>query len=304
MSKRSRDDTAMTSPAWWSSTVDWIRSSGGTIHSSIIVVAENRDVFATKRVPKDEVLMEIPSACLVSQETVLSTETGKLLESIINDESLTFYNQRQDLLIAMCLASSEQFKQYLNTLPPSSDYDMLPRRWKDSELQKNLMGSCLLDRVMMSRAETRKDYDKIQTAWSKKSKDLEALPSFSDFDDMLAAVTSRAFAGMGGTRDEDIAMVPLLDLCNHHRGDLTKNVSYVKTQDGSVQVVASEDLSADTVLAITYGARGNAQLLFNYGFCIPDNIEPDGKTTCCSCSECYSCSFYVSHARSFHRIVQ
>ena len=94
---------------------------------------------------------------------------------------------------------------------------------------------------------------------------------------MLAAVTSRAFAGMGGNRDEDIAMVPLLDLCNHRRGNVTKNVSYFKTDDGSVRVVAAHDLNAHTVLAITYGARGNAQLLFNYGFCIPDNIEPDGK---------------------------
>jgi hypothetical protein len=32
------------------------------------------------------------------------------------------------------------------------------------------------------------------------------------------------------------------------------------------------------VLAITYGAKGNAQLLFNYGFCIANNLEPDGSS--------------------------
>jgi len=276
MSKRCRDDNEAAAPAWWASTVDWICSNGGTIHSSL-ALAENRDVVATKSVSKDEVLMEIPAPCLVSQETVAATETGHLLASFMSDESITFYNQRQDLLIAMCLASSNQFQHYLETLPPSSDYDMLPRRWKDSDLQNLLKGSCLLDRVMTSREETRKDFDKIKTAWAEKSQDVNAFPSYSAFDDMLAAVTSRAFAGMGGNRDEDIAMVPLLDLCNHRRGNVTKNLSYMKSATGSVRVVASEDLNPGTALAITYGARGNAQLLFNYGFCIPDNIEPDGK---------------------------
>ena len=87
---------------------------------------------------------------------------------------------------------------------------------------------------------------------------------------------SRAFADMGGTYDENIAMVPSLDLCNHCHGNVAKNLSYTKTSDGSVRVVAS-DVSADTVLAISYGARGNAQLLFHNGFCFSDNIEPDGK---------------------------
>lgn len=120
---------------------------------------------------------------------------------------------------------------------------------------------------------------------------------------MLAAVTSRAFAGMGGSMDDqDIAMVPLVDLCNHRRGNVTKNVRYVKTSDGSVQVISSQDLDADTVLA---GARGNAQLLLNYGFCIADNMEPDGKTTCLSwCNEMSYVAFLIHSLLCTRRIFQ
>lgn len=127
-SKRPRDDNEAAAPSWWGSTGDWVCSNGGKIHPSL-VLTENRDIVTKTSVPKDEVLLDIPAACLVSQETVLSTETGKGISSILNDESIEFYNQRQDLLIAMCLASEQQkFKYYLDTLPPSSDYDLLPRR--------------------------------------------------------------------------------------------------------------------------------------------------------------------------------
>jgi hypothetical protein len=45
-----------------------------------------------------------------------------------------------------------------------------------------------------------------------------------------------------------------------------------------VQARAQESLNADSVLKITYGAKGNQQLLLNYGFTIPGNIEADGSS--------------------------
>ena len=247
-----------------------------------VVLTENRELVVSKSVPKAEVLLEIPIKCLVSKETALSTVAGERFSSIIESRACKFHNAAQDLLIAMCLASKKDpqvtalFGHYLETLPASSSYDMLPRRWNDSELTSLLSGTCLLDRVRKSRDGAKNDYNEIHKSWNEEFDSDESFPSFADFDDMLAAVTSRAFAGMGGSRDQDIAMIPVLDLCNHHRGNVTKNVSYCKS-GSAVQVVASEDLDGDMVLGITYGARGNAQLLFNYGFCVPDNLEPDGK---------------------------
>ena len=38
------------------------------------------------------------------------------------------------------------------------------------------------------------------------------------------------------------------------------------------------DLAEGEQLLATYGTKGNHQLLLSYGFCIPDNVEPDGSS--------------------------
>ena len=100
-------------------------------------------------------------------------------------------------------------------------------------------------------------------------------PSIELFDQMLAAVGSRAFDSLG--EDEVDVMVPLLDLLNHKRGvGETSDVSYTKQEkDGSILVTAKCDLEAGTSPGITYGAKGNSQLLTRYGFTMRNNIEKD-----------------------------
>lgn len=234
-----------------------------------------------------------------------------------------FYSTKQDLAIALCLAHLQEassttsststttddkhdFQLYLNTLPERSTFDKLPRRWPENQLQLWLQGSPLLARVQQQKQGIQRDYDLIRDKWMElfNNHKGEKFPSFDTFSDMLAAVSSRAFAGFGGNHkdnnntdddendkddlDKNIAMVPLLDLCNHCRGEAntTKNVAYQQAQsstsskdkNGCVVVTAHQTFSAGEALRITYGARSNAQLLLNYGFCIPDNVEPDGSS--------------------------
>ena len=47
---------------------------------------------------------------------------------------------------------------------------------------------------------------------------------------------------------------------------------------GGVKVTAGQSIVANrTKLQMTYGAKSNTTLLGRYGFCIRDNVEPDGK---------------------------
>jgi hypothetical protein len=47
---------------------------------------------------------------------------------------------------------------------------------------------------------------------------------------------------------------------------------------GGVKVTAGQSIVANgTKLQMTYGAKSNATLLGRYGFCIANNVEPDGK---------------------------
>ena len=49
-------------------------------------------------------------------------------------------------------------------------------------------------------------------------------------------------------------------------------------RSGGVKVTAGQSIVANgTKLQMTYGAKSNSTLLGRYGFCIPDNVEPDGE---------------------------
>jgi hypothetical protein len=261
MGKRQRAN-----PSWWKPVVEWICSAeGGIVHKSI-VISSDRELYVEEDIAEGAVLFHIPLDRLVSPDTAIG--------------ALPFITANSSNNIALYLASlkSQARLPYLETLPDRSTFDALPRRWSENQLDQLLSGSPLLDRVMKSRASVREDYESAKQTWGKLQKDdTRACPNFDDFCDMLAAVTSRAFGV--GDQDDDIAMVPLLDLCNHCRGkNAEKNLSYKRMENGSIQVKSTKLIPKESLLAITYGAKGNAPLLLNYGFTIPQNLEPDGSS--------------------------
>ena len=238
-------------------------------------------------------------------------------------------------------------KLYLRSLPQSfstsvsstsasaspSYYDIVPRRWPCDTINELLGGSSVVERIQASKVHVKQDYDMLTEkfqSWKKNrnnnnNNNTEGIvfPSFELFDDMLVAVSSRAFQLPLVYSDDNtsskltsrqatttnIAMVPLLDLCNHCRGGRQandkKNVSYklvsrpaalrgtpsslsdsVVREDATatsssrmfLEVTSTETLSTGQPLLLTYGAQGNQQLLVNYGFCIQNNVEPDGSS--------------------------
>mmetsp|Transcript_12788 Transcript_12788/g.14891 ORF Transcript_12788/g.14891 Transcript_12788/m.14891 type:complete len:551 (+) Transcript_12788:62-1714(+) len=174
-------------------------------------------------------------------------------------------------------------KFYLATLPDYESYDNLPRRWTEERLRQYLSGTMLLERIQREKSGLKNDYDLLFHAAQKHETDnlsklLLPFPSFDLFDQMLSAVASRAFDSLGDDNLE--AMVPLLDLFNHKRGTAgTSDISYRRSDDdGSIIVTARCDLNIGSTPGITYGAKGNAQLLERYGFTLANNIEPDGSS--------------------------
>jgi len=59
----------------------------------------------------------------------------------------------------------------------------------------------------------------------------------------------------------------------------TKRQRMTTDGSGGVQVSTAHSLTSGSILYMTYGSKGNAALLGRYGFCIPNNIEPDGEST-------------------------
>ena len=295
-----------TSSSCWEDAVAWIQSNGGTVHPAL-TFSSDRSVQTqaqTKHggkensaIPSGTVLMRIPSSCLLTVDTVSTIPFGKKLVDMIQGiSSDTLQNDKSDLILALYLAHISSTNDihsdhatYLATLPPPSSYNNIPRRWDDTQLESLLGGTSLLTRVRKDQSNLKSDYEAISSAWNEKdgkNESIAKLSSFEQFDDMFAAVSSRGFAGLGSDDGQSDAMVPLLDLLDHRRGtDAKKDVRYSRcsAKQGSganscIEVIADHDLPPGSTLHDTYGAKGNAQLLNRYGFCIGNNLEPDGSS--------------------------
>ena len=249
------------------------------------------------------------------------------------------------------------YKPYLATLPPCSSSSssnapstnddessesnnlqlLLPRQWSDTTLKRRLHGTSLYKRIITEQNGIKSEYELIKTAWIQQqdqkqqnfnSQSSSLFPTWEQYDNMMAAITSRGFVGLG--YDGVDVMIPLLDLLNHVRGGQGDNrnngggvahVRYQRYQDdndgkkedgnngepatkriktavdnntatinirknnssssgvGGVKVTAGESIAANetTKLQMTYGAKSNSTLLGRYGFCIANNVEPDGS---------------------------
>ena len=279
----------------WYHAVDWVRSKGGFIHSALNFQHQNRELIVTSSISQNTILMCIPSSCLMTLSTIENSSFGKDLFHIVNElDDGEIYNEKNDLLLALFLSivmsgfdySDEILngvRLYLDTLPSNESYDSLPRRWANEEIERLLIGTSVYERIFEDKKGLEKDYNALKVSFerNKQLSDMKNIefPKYLCFDQMIAAISSRAFGDLGTSGDQVVdAMIPLLDLMNHKRGMKEKsNVSYTRLEDGTIEVKAKSNIDQNQCPGITYGAKGNSQLLTRYGFCLQDNVEPDGK---------------------------
>lgn len=255
MAKRQK----MSTPPWWDEVVGGITGNGGYVHPGIAFLPECRSIVSKAEIDEKTLVFRFPRSSLLSSGSDQYAWIRELQDN---------HNPIADLILAYRLAAEES--TYLKTLPPPSSWNALPRRWTEEALQKRLKGSPLIKRIRKQKETVLADYRLVYNHPNGKNG-----PTFEAFDDMLAAVTSRAF---GGVKDENI-MIPILDLCNHSRGkDEKKNLEYKMLDDGAVEVSTTVKIAPHEHLRLTYGGKGNSQLLLNYGFAIKDNLEADGSS--------------------------
>ena len=72
------------------------------------------------------------------------------------------------------------------------------------------------------------------------------------------------------------ALVPMVDLANHHRKP--RECAFAFHPSTGVRVTALRAFAPGDPVRISYGARGAADLLLRYGFVVADNVEPDGSS--------------------------
>lgn len=276
--------TTTTSTSMFANLSQWITSSSsaGFCHDALRFDETTRTLTATADVKVDTRVLVIPTACLVDCHKV-QQQWQRLLDDD-NDNNNKFHFGVDDLVVAWYLATQPTFLQpYIESLQLAEIVKALPRSWPADLLQQALQGSPLLARVQAQKQGLAQDYDRVKRLLLVDDNDNDhPTPSLEAFEQALAVVSSRAFAGKEDPHTSTCCscLVPLLDLCNHQRGGaaLTKNLRYAWDKDGNMVVHTARPLKANDALCITYGAQSNGQLLLNYGFCIAANVEPDGSS--------------------------
>ena len=360
----------------------------GYVHPNLQYNESTRQVYLGGDMKLDAAttLLKIPDSCLLTLHTVERDDIfGKLLFEVVHslqhnkkdvveekctvvnekgtaadeshgDAESDFYNDSQDVILALYLAYLKQqldnnssqysstdgntidnntsssnspwqfYAPYLNTLPSSqSTYQChLPRQWSSETLKHRLQGTSLYNRAIKEKNGIKREYEIVKQAWMDKQQQDDdkqdtqnMFPSYELYDIMMSVLTSRGFVRLG--YDGVDALIPMLDLLNHKRGhaEISGNVDTKKMEipterngpdvrytrynvkddsadgipqtkrqrttltegSGGVQVKTAYSLTSESILHMTYGSKGNAALLGRYGFCIPNNIEPDGEST-------------------------
>lgn len=95
--------------------------------------------------------------------------------------------------------------------------------------------------------------------------DLRSQLPLAEYAWARAVLSSRGFDAPF-TLDPLVALIPIIDLMNHRRGETSW-----RYQHGRVEVVAERPFAPGDEVTFDYGAKSNARLLVHYGFALDDN---------------------------------
>ena len=190
----------------------------------------------------------------------------------------------------------------------AEDFDDDASRWPEATRETHLAGTSLLESAERVAADEKDAFERfvapaLTGAYnfrSSASHDPSPQLLFS-FRRALATVRSRSFhaeeeapsaprenarlprerppsAETSSSASESLraALVPMVDLANHHRKP--RECAFAFQPSTGVRVTALRAFAPGDPVRISYGARGAADLLLRYGFVVADNVEPDGSS--------------------------
>jgi len=228
--------------------------------------SEVRGVHAVRPIAPFQCIIQIPLACLITDEMGRDSKLGRKLFSL--NYSLSTPN-----LIAVLLYILETredphhfFQPYYAVLPKS--YETFPIFYPEEELAQ-LEGSPLLDDIEDRKRNMKADYDEV----------CRLVPefkrfSFQEFLEVRTAVGSRNF-GIVVHGQKRTAMVPYSDMLNHYRPRET-SWTFDDSKD-AFTITSLSPLQPHQQVMDSYGKKCNSKFLLHYGFAVMDNREEDGK---------------------------
>jgi hypothetical protein len=269
--------------------LDWAQELGARIENFQICKERfddresSREIVATKDIEEGEELCYIPSVLLLTETHAKESVIGQSL--IGNIEHLDEFSGRYPHAVELvCMAIfmvyekfvniSSHWKPYLDSLPLKYN---LPICWEDEDLK--LLEGTNLHSATVKRKEWLNNVTKIVQPLL-----LEVFGHKLRYDELLwgyCSILSRAFPKARNNESQsemkrtdwielsEICMYPALDMLNHDR---KAQIDWIPTENG-VSFVSRQSFQKGKPLFLSYGPKGNENLLGNYGFVLQENPE-------------------------------
>jgi protein-histidine N-methyltransferase len=250
-------DTAPTPDASLAQLLRWLEQGGAQITSKVHIISTGggeRGVFALEDVAAEELIARIPRQRLIFPQEARASDIGRLLEKHTGADDQSLFLEAF-LLQELERGADSPWKPFLDVLPRS--YPTHPLFFQARELSM-LKGSFLLELLTLEREGLEEKYASL----------CEQVPGYArfTFEEFLWAnvtVTTRIFgAKLNG--EPTNCLVPFVDLIND---GLPWNARWGWSSDGECfEVIAISAIPRGKEVRTTYGAKGNFQMLRNYGF--------------------------------------
>ncbi|KAI9205672.1 uncharacterized protein BJ171DRAFT_441384 [Polychytrium aggregatum] len=282
---------------------EWARKHGARIDNIVMRDHSNeqdgsyaqRAAYAKAPIGSNEVIGYIPDILVLHETAANASPVGKAIRSYLSKhpESSTAFHDASDpycagLLLMSAYLVYERFERpegesfyypYLNSLPKTFN---IPMWWPIEQVEELLKGTNLFYIVQSRKALLTRGLKLIQLA----CKDVFPKGTLT-WDNMLwaySAISSRAFPKSRLTKREEaddelpsvlgtaseLCLYPVLDMLNHRRG---YRIEWDATIDSGMSFITHESVAEGEELVNNYGAKGNENLLGNYGFVLDPNPE-------------------------------
>jgi hypothetical protein len=226
----------------------------------------NRKLVTICDIPAHQLLCAVDFKFCISSSLARSSSLGVQMTDISAQYALAFSDITY--LAAFILKEKRDndsvWASYIASLPRS--YSSCPLQWSSEELSE-LQASYIVQDVRSRHEQLKEEFAFLSAH----------LPMFDVFtyDDWVwsvLTVVSRAFH-LRVAGEAQLCMLPFADMFNHSADASAGYASVYESANCPFLLFSTQPVARGVEHTISYGPLGNADLLFSYGFCIPDNED-------------------------------
>lgn len=210
----------------------------------------------------EEVAVEVPeSLCFSAANLQLQAEKDPLLKAWLDilPMSQHYHILQRGLLFYYTFQQHSLYEPYLAALPKHVG---LPFVWPEEQLEQ-LEGTSIYEPAVSKRVSLEQLYHTfVESIELKKMVDAKGVnaPSLEQWMLVYEWIASRA---LSHPTTGEVYVVPFIDLCNHSSSHTAR---YEFSNGKFLLLIDNPSTRPGQELTLNYGARGNGEFLFNYGF--------------------------------------